>query len=113
MISRSPLVALTLALSLSGCKGKPLPADKAEYAGHWRGGGVELTITQDGGVSYSRIKGAGHVEISGPIKGFDGDDFVVGVMVVKTTFDVTAPPHEEGGAWKMTVDGVQVTRVAQ
>ncbi|MBC8073857.1 MAG: hypothetical protein IAG13_36400 [Deltaproteobacteria bacterium] len=113
MSSRSPLLALAFAASLLGCKSRPLPAEKAEYAGHWRGGGIDLVITQDGGVSYNRIKGAGHVEINGPIKGFDGDDFVVGVMVVKTTFDVTAPPHEAGGAWKMTVDGVELTRVAQ
>jgi hypothetical protein len=104
-------LSLLLAASSAGCQGKPLPADKAAYAGHWRGGGIDLVIGADGGVSYDRVKGASHVEIDGPIMGFDGDDFVVGVMVVKTTFDVTAPPHEEGGAWKMTVDGAELTRV--
>lgn len=106
-------LALVVLLLASACKGQPLPADKLEYAGQWRGGGVDLVITADGGVSYRKVSGSSTVEINGPIKGFDGDDFVVGVMVVKTGFDVTAPPHEEGGAWKMTVDGVELTRVAK
>ena len=101
------------ALLVSACKAEPLPPDKLDYAGQWRGGGINLVITKDGGVSYDKVSGSGHVEINGPIKGFDGDDFIVGVMVVKTTFDVTAPPHQDGGAWKMTVDGVELTRVAQ
>ena len=106
-------LALVVLLLVSACKGQPLPADKLEYAGQWRGGGVDLVITADGGVSYRKVSGSSTIEINGPLKGFDGDDFVVGVMVMKTGFDVTAPPHEEGGAWKMTVDGVEVTRVAK
>ncbi len=110
---RRPLATLLLATTLLACKGQPLPADKLEYAGEWRGGGVQLVITVDGGCSYHKVSGASHVEINGPIKGFDGDDFVVGVMVVKTTFDVTAPPHDDNGTWKMTVDGVELIRVAK
>ena len=29
----------------------------------------------------------------------------------KTEFVVAAPPHEEAGVWKMTVDGVDLIRV--
>lgn len=34
-----------------------------------------------------------------PLKTFKGDDFVV-----------AAGPHRDGAAWKMTVDGVELTR---
>lgn len=103
------LVALAL-LSIVGCSGQPLPADKAAYAGRWEGVGFELTITPDGGCSYFRQTGSGSTKVTGPIRGFDGDDFIVGLPVFNTTFDVTAPPHEVGGRWMMTVDGVELAR---
>jgi hypothetical protein len=28
-----------------------------------------------------------------------------------TKFDVSVPPHEEDGEWRMTVDGVQLQRI--
>lgn len=102
--------ALGAALLLGACSSKPLPPDRVEYAGHWRGPGTELVITLDGRATWQRTSGSGQVKIDGPIQGFDGDDFVVGVMVVKTTFDVTAPPAERDGRWTMTVDGVELTR---
>lgn len=99
-----------LALALGACTGKPLPAERGDYAGTWRGDGVELRIDPDGTVSYRRQSGNGTVSIDGPLQGFDGDDFVVGVMVVKTTFDVEARPQQQGGRWVMTVDGVELVR---
>jgi hypothetical protein len=94
-----------------GCQAEPLPPDKADYAGHWRAPGVDLVIDPGGQVEYTKKQGAGYVEISGPIKTYDGDDFVVGVMVMTTRFDVTAPPRLEGGVWTMTVDGTRLVRV--
>lgn len=102
---------LSAVLLLSACKGQPLPADKADYAGHWRGGTVNLVIYPEGRVEYVRQEGKSKVEISGPLQGFIDDDFVVGVMVVKTTFDVQEPPHEVDGIWVMNVDGVELTRI--
>jgi len=99
-----------LALVLVACSAQPLPADKLDYAGHWRGGGIDLEITAEGRAHYRKNEGAGKIEIDGPIAGFDGDDFIVGVMVMKTRFDVTAPPTNMGGYWSMTVDGVELTR---
>ncbi len=95
---------------MAACSGQPLPADKADYAGHWRGGGIDLTIRAEGHVSYVKLQGKSKTEIEGPLQGWQGDDFVVGVMVVKTKFDVTEPPHEVDGIWTMTVDGVTLTR---
>jgi hypothetical protein len=104
---------LAAVLFTSACKGQPLPPDKAEFAGHWRGGGIDLVIRPDGYVTYEKAEGKGRVEVSGPLQGWIGNDFVVGVMVVKTTFKVNEPPHQVDGVWTMTVDGVPVTRVAQ
>jgi len=97
-------------LAIVACEGQPLPTERGDYAGMWRGDGVELRIDLDGTVSYRRRSGTGTVSIDGPLQGFDGDDFVVGVMVVKTTFDVGAPPQQREGRWVMTVDGAELVR---
>jgi hypothetical protein len=108
-----PGALLSLVLFASACKGQPLPADKAEFAGHWRGGGIDLVIRPEGHVTYEKVEGKGRVQVEGPLQGWIGNDFVVGVMVVKTTFKVTEAPHEDGGVWTMTMNGVELTRVAQ
>ncbi len=96
---------------LSGCA-DPLPEDRLDYVGEWRSNEMGLLILADGSVSYKRLKGGATTSVSGPLKRFEGDDFVVGVLFMTTTFDVTEAPHEIGGAWKMTVDGVRLTRVS-
>lgn len=70
-----PAILLLLAL-LSACA-KPLPADRADYAGDWRGNGVSLLITPEGQVVYHRQEGGSTVSIDAPLKAFDGDDFEV------------------------------------
>ena len=85
---------------------------KLEYAGHWSGGGVDLVIMPQGQVSYTKV-GTGKVEINGPVQAYDGEDLVVGALGITTTFDVQEPPHEVDGPWKMTVDGVELVRVAK
>lgn len=36
--------------------------------------------------------------------------FDIGFSLVRSTFVVSKPPHKEGGKWKMTVGGVELTR---
>jgi hypothetical protein len=105
-------IALTfLALLLAAaCTGKPLPADKRDYAGNWRGTGMSLSIAADGGVSYKRTRGGESTSINAPIQRFEGPSFFVGVGPLTTRFEVTNPPHRDGNLWKMTVDGVELTR---
>lgn len=98
------------ALLLAGCSGPPVPPDKQDYVGEWRSSEMVLLILKDGSVRYERLKGGGTTEITGPIRGFQGDDFVVGLPLINTTFVVSQPPHEVDGVWKMTVDGVTLTR---
>jgi hypothetical protein len=93
----------------------PIPADKKDYIGDWRGqipgGSLRLSITSDGTVNYERKEGSTSKSISnGTIKKFDGNDFEVEAFIVSTTFKVEKPPYRDGPAWKMVVDGVEVTR---
>jgi hypothetical protein len=103
--------AAAVLLALAGCSGISVPHEKEDYVGHWEGEGMTLTIGRDGGVSYERKSGSGKTSVNAPLKSFEGDDFVVGVLFLTTKFEVTEPPHEADGAWKMTVDGVELTRV--
>jgi hypothetical protein len=105
------LTAGLLATLLVACA-KPLPPDKSNYAGEWRGGPIHLVITPEGRAIYERKDGNMSKSIDAPVKEFKGDDFVVGVGFMSTQFAVSAPPHDEAGVWKMTVDGVELTRVA-
>jgi hypothetical protein len=102
-------LAFFLALLLAGC-GQPVPLDKAAYIGRWEAPQMSLLITADGNVRYRRIEGGTSKSVTGPLKGFKGNNFEVGVGPITTTFVVTAPPRREGNAMKMTVDGVELTR---
>ena len=108
---KTTVFILSTALFLAVSCGKPVPPEKADYIGEWRGPSMALLITKDGSVAYKRSKGGTTKSINGPLKGFEGDNFVVGVGPLKTTFVVTAVPHESNGRWKMVVDGVELTKV--
>lgn len=103
------LLVLGATLALAGCA-KPLPPERAAYAGEWRSPTMTLLITPDGSVIYRRVQGGATKSIQGPLKRFEGNDFVVGIGPVATTFKVAAAPHEENGRWRMTVDGVELTK---
>jgi hypothetical protein len=104
-------IAVSAALSfvLAGC-GKPVPQDKSAYVGEWQGPGMTLMLTQDGSVAYERKKGGTNTSIDAPLKGFNGNNFEVGIGPMSTIFVVATPPHQVEGKWKMTVDGVELTR---
>ncbi len=105
-----PIIALATACLLLAACAKPLPPDKAAYAGEWDAPTMALLITAQGRVAYKRVEGSGSTSIKAPLKAFIGNDFVVGVGPLSTTFKVSAPPHQDHGQWKMTVDGVVLTR---
>jgi len=111
-VRKSAWVAVWVAvlLTLSAC-GQPVPPEKSTYVGEWHAPGMGLLITQDGSVVYKRIKGGVTTSINGPLRRFDGDDFIVGLPYLTTRFEVSKPPFQDGGKWKMVVDGVELTRV--
>ena len=69
-----------------------------------------LLITEDGSVTYKRIKNGSTTSIDGPLKGFEGDNFDVGVGPMATTFVVNKPPYQVGDQWKMVVDGQELIK---
>lgn len=109
---RKPLALLLtlLLVLLTGCS-EPLPPDKSAYAGQWRAANTTILITEAGRVEYVTRRDNGlHKSIKAPLQRFEGDNFIVGVGPFKTTFMVSRPPHQRDGEWKMTVDGVELTR---
>ena len=103
------IVILAFALLVTACS-NPVPEGKLNYVGEWRSKEMYLLILKDGTVSYKRLKGGGNVSINGPLKEFVGNNFVVGVAFLTTTFEVSQTPELINGVWKMTVDGVQLTK---
>lgn len=101
-------IVILLAL-LAGCS-DPLPEDKLDYAGEWQSKEMYLLILEDGTVAYKRLKNGGSTSVNGPLKEFQGDNFVVGVGPIATTFIVSKPPHQVKGQWQMEVDGVLLTK---
>jgi hypothetical protein len=105
------LFALAMLGSLAGC-GKPVPPEMSAYVGEWQEKTMSLLITQDGSVQYQRQKGGATTSVNGQLKGFTGNDFDVGVGPMATTFVVSKPPYQDGGHWKMVVDGVELTKTS-
>lgn len=110
-MSLARFAALALLALAAGCA-QPVPPAKSTYVGEWQARDMWLSITADGHVSYARQRGGARTNINAPIQSFEGDDFIVGVGWFHTRFVVSKPPHLEGATWKMTVDGVELTRGA-
>ncbi len=108
---RKLVFLLALLGSLAGC-GKPVPPEKSAYVGEWQEKTMYLLITQDGSVRYKRLKGGASTSVEGPLKGFNGNNFEVGIGPMATTFVVGKPPYQDGGKWKMVVDEVELTKTA-
>jgi len=98
-----------LALLLCAC-GEPVPPEKSAYVGEWRAPAMAILITQDGEVRHARKENGKSKSMKAPLKRFEGDNFVVGLGPVSTIFAVSVAPHEEAGVWRMTVEGVELTR---
>ena len=107
----SPRAWLLLAcLWLVACA-QPVPADYTNYIGHWRGDGTLLVIRADGHADYERVQGKTRVSIEGSCHSFTEDGFKIGIGLLSAAFEVTRPPQRVDGRWRMTVDGVELTRV--
>lgn len=106
----SSLVLAAGLIASSAAWAAPVPADKMAYVGNWQGKDMQLSLSKEGKIQYKRGKPNSQVDLSIDLQGFNGDNFEAGVSFVTTTFVVSKPPRREGGKWKMTVDGVELTR---
>ncbi len=107
---RTLFLSIILLGSLVAC-GKPVPPEKSAYVGEWQEKTMYLLITQDGSVQYKRLKGGATISVNGPLKGFNGNNFEVGIGPMTTTFIVSKPPYQDGDNWKMVVDEVELTKM--
>lgn len=103
-------LVLATALLSGAAYAEPVPADKMTYVGSWQGKDMQLALAKDGKVKYKRKQPGKDLDLSVDVQGFNGDNFDVGWGIVRSTFVVSKPPHREGKQWKMTVDGVELTR---
>ncbi len=93
----------------------PVPADKMAYVGNWQGKDMQISLSKEGKVKYKRKQPGKDLDLSLDLLGFNGNNFDIGVEIMgstslRSTFVVSKPPHREGGKWKMTADGVELTR---
>lgn len=113
MLALKRIFVVTLLLLLMSCA-EPVPPEKATYVGLWKAPNMELLITQEGRLNYKRTetKDGKTIDksIDSPIKAFHGDDVEVGIASLTTMFVVSKTPHQVDGKWKMTVDGVELTK---
>ncbi len=101
-----------LACATIAC-GIPLPADKAAFAGEWRGEHTLLVISADGRVVYELVRPGESKKLDLPLQSFEGNQFSAGLGPLSSTFVVNAPPRQVAGVWTMTVDGVALVRQGQ
>jgi len=108
---RAALLAVTL-LAAQSCFADPVPvpAAKGDYVGDWAGDRMRLNIQKDGRIQYKRERTGGKIDLTIELQAFDGDNFEAGTSFIHSTFVVSKPPHREQGKWRMTVDGVELTR---
>lgn len=114
-ILRAAILAAMLAACLlpPAAHAGPVPADKMAYVGDWQGKDMRIQLDKEGKVKYKRDRPGKKLDLSLDLQGFSGDNFEVGVPFVRSTFVVSKPPHKVDGKWKMTVDGVELTRVGE
>jgi hypothetical protein len=110
MAKKTPVVLILTILW--GCAAAvPVPQDKQSYIGDWRSDTVSLSIAGKGYVSYERKEKGFSESVSGPITAFTGNNFTVGVFGIRKTFTVSAPPVNDNGVWKMTVNGDELEKI--
>lgn len=111
------LVGLALGAALLACGGNvdatPKPPPSTDWVGTWAGektgDAMVLTITDDGMVHYER-SGSMQTQLDMPAQSWTDDSFTIGLSLLSTTFHVEQKPHEDGGVWKMTVEGFEMTK---
>ncbi|MQA39346.1 hypothetical protein GEV02_14415 [Rugamonas sp. FT29W] len=89
---------------------QPIPSDKRAYIGEWKGKDMELNIAASGKLHYKRKQPGKNLDLNVDMLGFNGDNFDVGVGIIRSTFVVSKPPHQDDKKMKMTVDGVELTK---
>jgi hypothetical protein len=83
---------------------------KQDFRGTWTAPGRTLVIHENDHVEWESKDGGKSKSVNAPITRFAREEFEIGVFGISTTFRIDTPPHDDGGVWKMTIDGVELTR---
>jgi hypothetical protein len=104
------LVCIALVALLAACSAKPVPPEKSEFVGTWKGPKMSISITQAGKVTYERSDGWIPKSATGNLQRFHSDNFDIDVWGYGLTFIVSLPPHPFGDKTRMIVDGVELIK---
>lgn len=110
----SVAMALACGGSMPDMTPKPPPIALSEVVGRWAAATATdtyaLEIRPEGSLHYER-QGSMSSSLDLPITAWREGEFEAGVGFVGTTFHLGVAPHQDGGVWKMTVDGVEYQRL--
>ncbi|RYZ05466.1 MAG: sel1 repeat family protein [Myxococcales bacterium] len=101
---------IPLLCALAGACSHPVPASGEQFVGLWTAADRYLAISADGRLEYQRKSGGNTVELGGVIRSIDSEEIRTGIWPISSTFKVDRAPHLDGDQWKMTIDGVELSR---
>jgi uncharacterized membrane protein YhaH (DUF805 family) len=83
---------------------------KSDFVGTWQGQNMSLRVDQYGNTDFSELDGKYSINANGPLRVLDGNRLAIGNWPTYKVLNVTVPPHVEGAAARMTLDGVELIR---
>jgi uncharacterized membrane protein YhaH (DUF805 family) len=81
-----------------------------DFVGTWRGRNMSLRVDKYGDGDFLHLDGNYSIKADGPLRVLDGNRISIGIGPDPKVLIVTVPPHVEGGAAKMTLNGVELVR---
>jgi uncharacterized membrane protein YhaH (DUF805 family)/ribosomal protein L37AE/L43A len=86
---------------------------KLDFFGTWEGEKMSLRVDNFGNGDLSHFDGKSSVRAFGPLRFPGGNRISIGFGLDPPVFNVTLPPHMEGGVETMTLDGVKLVRTGR
>ena len=83
---------------------------KSDLVGTWEGPKISLRVDNSGNGDLFRLDGNSTVRAFGPLRVLDGNRISIGLGLDPPVLRVTVPPHVEGAATRMTLDGIEMIR---
>ena len=100
------LLILVSMLVFFWCSGE-MPDSKKEYIWNWESNISKMKIYENWYLEYNKVSWSTNVSINAPIKKFEDDKFIVGILFLTTDFVINTPPYTEWAYWKMKIDNIE------
>jgi hypothetical protein len=78
---------------------------RSDFVGLWQGENMALRVDSVGNALFYHIDGKTSVRATGPLRVVDDSHISIGMGPNSAVLNVAEPPHMEGQALKMTLDG--------